>query len=92
MRLNEEEITNAICLHFASRLQEDPSAVQVQLLWDEELGFSAQIWVGERDQFLIESNINEAIGRYLLNEHGIRIYPDQIRLEFDDEIYAEIAV
>jgi hypothetical protein len=92
MRLSEEEITNAICLHFASRLQKDPTAVEVQLLWDEEMGFSAQIWVGERDQFLVQSNMIEAIGRYLFNEQGIRVFPDQIQLKLEEEIYAEVLV
>lgn len=92
MILNEQEITNAICLHYGQRVGVPPTAVEVQLMWDEDLGFSAQIWIGERDQYLVPANILEAIAQYLFTQHGLRVFQDQIHLELEDEIYARIDV
>jgi hypothetical protein len=92
MRLDEQEITNAICLHYASRKQLKPSQVDVQLLWDEDLGFSAEIWVQERSQYLIEANIFEAIEQFMLNQHQMIVFRNQIKLDLEDEIFAEIDV
>jgi len=38
----------------------------------------------------VEANLKEAIVRYVLREYGQRVYPDDIRLELNDEIEAAI--
>ena len=91
MRLSEQDITNALCLHYAQRRQVKPEDVEVQLMWDEELGFSAEIWVQGRSQYAVEANMLEAIERYLFEQHGIRIFRSQIRLELDEDISAVIS-
>ena len=88
MTLDEQEITNAICLHFAQRKQVKPEEVDVQLMWDEELGFSAEIWVGGRSQYLVEANLLEAIERYVLDRYDLRVFRNQIQLTLEDEIQA----
>ena len=88
MQLNEQEIINAVCLHFADRKQVKPEEFDVQLLWDEELGFSAEIWMGERSHYLVEANLLEAIERYMLKQHNVRVFRDQIKLDLEDEIFA----
>lgn len=90
MNLDEQEITNAICLHQAERRGIRPEEVNVELLWDEDLGFSAAVEIGGRELYLIESNMLEAIERYLLNKYGQRIFRNQIRLVLDEEIRAEV--
>jgi len=90
MRLSEQDIMNAICMHIGERKQIKPEFVQVQLLWDEELGFSAEVIAEGRNQILIEANILEAIERYLLNLWDHRVYRSQITLEIDDEMIAMI--
>jgi len=92
MILNEQEITNAICLHYGERVGVPPTAVDVQLMWDEEQGFSGQIWIGERTQIIVPANILEAVAQYLFKERGLRVFQDQIHLELEDEIYARIDV
>ena len=92
MILNEQEITNAICLHYGERVGVPPNAVDVQLMWDEEQGFSGQIWIGERTQIIVPANILEAVAQYLFKERGLRVFQDQIHLELEDEIYARIDV
>ncbi|GIP37359.1 hypothetical protein J31TS4_06390 [Paenibacillus sp. J31TS4] len=90
MTLNEQEIMNAICLHIAERKQIQPSQVQVQLMWDEDLGFSAEVIAEGRSQYLIEANMKEAIERYMLNQHGRRVFRSQIELDVEDEMFAVI--
>lgn len=90
MQLSEQEIMNAICLHIASRKQLRPEQVEVQLEWDENLGFSAEVTAEGRSQYLVEANMLEAIERYLYTEREIRVYRDQIRLQVEDEMTAWI--
>jgi hypothetical protein len=91
MRLTMDEIVNAVCLHLAERHDVPVTAIEVELLWDEEHGFSAEAWVQGRSRFLVEANLKESIMRYMLTEYNERVYPSQIRLEVDDEIWAEIS-
>jgi len=92
MRLSMDEIVNAVCLHFAERKGVKPIDVEVQLQWDEEYGYTAEVWVLGRSQYIVEANLLEAIERYMFTEYGMRVYRDQIRLGLDDEIWADIAV
>lgn len=86
-----DEIVNAVCLHLSERHEVPPSAIEVELLWDEEQGFSAEAWVQGRSRFLVEANLKESIMRYMLTEYQARVYPSQITLEVDDEIWADIS-
>lgn len=91
MRLFEQDIINAICLHLAERKQIQPTQVEVELMWDEEYGFSAEAFAEGRNQVLIAANILEAIERYLLKTHQLRVFRDQIQLKLEEEIVADIA-
>ncbi len=86
-----DQIVNAVCLHLAERHEIPVESVEVELLYDEEQGFSAEVWVQGRSRFLIEANIKEAIMRYVLQEFGQRVYPSQIQLDVEDEIWADIS-
>jgi hypothetical protein len=88
MRLSEQDIMNAICMHIGERKQIKPEFVQVQLLWDEDLGFSAEVVAEGRNQILIEANMKEAIERYLLVLWDQRVFRSQITLEIDEEMFA----
>ncbi|WP_339325114.1 YxcD family protein [Paenibacillus sp. FSL W8-0194] len=92
MVLSMDEIVNAICLHIAERKQIRPQDVQVELFWDEDTGYSAEVWAEGRSQYLVESNMIEAIMRYLYSEYNIRAYREQITLELDEEITAHVDV
>ncbi|MEC0090959.1 hypothetical protein PMSD_27360 [Paenibacillus macquariensis subsp. defensor] len=92
MVLTMDEIINAICLHMAERKAVRPTDVQVELSWDEEDGYSAEVWVQGRSQFLVESNMIEAILRYLQSEYDIRAYREQITLDVDEEITANVII
>lgn len=90
MRLSEQEIMNAICIHIAERRQIKPEEVQVQLMYDDELGFSAEVLVGGRNQILIEGNMLEALERYVLDQYNQRIFRTDIELDIDDEMFATV--
>lgn len=86
MILNEQEIMNAICLNMAERKQVQPTQVQVQLMWDEDLGYSAEVIVEGRNQYLIEGNMKEAVERYMLTEYGRRVFRSEVQFEIEDEM------
>ncbi|MGG3281395.1 YxcD family protein [Paenibacillus solani] len=88
MVLSMDEIINAVCLHQAERRGVKPTDVSLELSWDEETGYTAEVWVNGRTQYLIEANLIEAILRYLHSEYDIRAYSEQVRLELEDEIIA----
>lgn len=90
MRLSMDEIVNAVCNHMAERHEVPVAAIEVELLYDEEQGFSAEVWVQGRSRIIIEGNIKEAIVRYMLIEYNQRIYPSQIQLDVEEEIWADI--
>jgi hypothetical protein len=92
MRLSMDEIVNAVCINMAERHEVPVESVEVELLYEEEQGFSAEVWIQGRSRFLIEANIKEAIMRYVLTQYDQRVYPSQIQLEVEDEMWADIAV
>ncbi|WP_410514972.1 YxcD family protein [Paenibacillus sp. BR2-3] len=88
--LSMDEIINAICLHMAERKNVQPTDVLVELSWEEETGYTAEVWIQGRNQYLVESNMIEAILRYVYSEYGIRAYREQVKLELDEEITAVV--
>lgn len=90
MVITMDEIVNAICIHTAERKQIKPTDVQVELSWDEDTGYSAEVWAQGRSQYLVEANMIEAILRYVHQEYNIRAYREDVTLELDEEITATI--
>ena len=88
MVLSMDAIVNAICLHMAERKGVRPTDVNVELSWEEDTGYSAEVWIQGRSQFLVESNMIEAILRYLHSEYNVRAYREDVRLDLDEEITA----
>ncbi len=85
MRLSMDEIINAVCLNIAERKGIKPTEVTVQLAWEEDTGFTAEVWSLGRSQYLIESNLYEAILRYMFSEYNARVFRDQVELILNDE-------
>ncbi|MEK8127070.1 YxcD family protein [Paenibacillus filicis] len=91
MKLLEQDIINAVCLNIAERKRIQPTQVEVEMMWDEDLGFSAEVHAEGRSQILIAANLLEAIERFLFTQHNMRVFRDQIRIELEEEIVAYIA-
>lgn len=89
-RLSMDELINALCLHMSSRKQVYPEDVSVELCWDERHGFTAEVSVHSQLQYLVESNLLEAIEQYMNTEYGQRVFRHQMKLNVDEEIWAEI--
>ncbi|MGM0880369.1 MAG: YxcD family protein [Bacillota bacterium] len=91
MRIYTDEIINAICLHMADRRGVSPTEVEVQLSWEEEYGYTAEVWVNGRSQYIIEANILEAIEQYMFKQYNRRVFRSSITLDADEEFWADIA-
>lgn len=85
-----EQIVNAVCLNMAERYEVPPTSVEVELLYDEDQGFGAETWIDGRSRILVEANLKEAIMRYMQTEFDRRVYPSQIQLDVEDEMWADI--
>lgn len=75
----------------ADRRGVKPSDVEVQLSWEEQYGFTAEVWVNGRSQFIIEANILEAIEQYMFKQYNRRVFRSNITLDADEEFWADIA-
>ncbi|MGV2794658.1 DUF2653 family protein [Clostridium perfringens] len=71
MVLSMDEIINAICLHTADRTGVRPTDVQVELSWDEDTGYTGEVWGNGRSRYIVEANIMEAIMQYVFKEYGV---------------------
>ncbi|TFE30090.1 DUF2653 family protein [Cohnella luojiensis] len=91
MRLSMDQIVNAVCLNMAERYEVPVTSVEVELVYEEDQGFSAEVWIQGRQRILIEANLKEAIMRYMLTEYDQRVYPSQITLDVEDEMWADIS-
>ncbi|MFC7392412.1 YxcD family protein [Scopulibacillus cellulosilyticus] len=83
--ISEQDIINALCLFLADKKQISPEEVQVELLYDDDYGFSAEAYVNDRKQVLITANIIEAIRFWLETETDIDPIQAGLELELDDE-------
>ncbi|MDQ8739398.1 YxcD family protein [Paenibacillus sp. LHD-38] len=90
MRIYTDEIINAICLNMADRRGVSPTDVEVQLSWEEEYGYTAEVWVNGRSQYIIEANILEAIEQYIYKQYNRRVFRSNITLDADEEFWADI--
>ncbi|WP_308634371.1 DUF2653 family protein [Paenibacillus silvisoli] len=90
MRIYTDEIINAVCLHMAERRGVSPTDVEVQLSWEEQYGFTAEVWIQGRNQYLVEANLLEAIEQYLWKQYQLRKFRSQITIDADEEFWAEI--
>lgn len=84
IKFSEQDLINAICLHVANKRQIQPDQVMVELMWDEDHGFSAEVEVLERQQILIEANLIEAVRFYLQTILNRNPYAAAIELVLDD--------
>ncbi len=70
--------------------QVGPEEVLVELMYDDDYGFSAEVEVNGRQQILIQANLIEALRLLLDREYNVNPFAARLQLELDDEegIYA----
>ncbi|RFU66574.1 YxcD family protein [Peribacillus glennii] len=80
----EQDIINAVCIYIADKKQLKPQEVEVELMFDDDYGFSAEVYVADRKQVLITQNLIEALRGWL--DHELHMNPySGIELVLDDE-------
>jgi hypothetical protein len=84
IKISEQDIINALCLYIADKRQVSPHEVEIELMFDDDHGFSAESHVLGRKQILITLNIIEAIRFWLDTEMNIDPFAAGIELELDD--------
>jgi hypothetical protein len=82
--LSEQDIINALCVYIARKKQVKPEEVEIELMFDDDYGFSAESYVADRKQILITANIIEAL-RLWLDEYLNKDPYVGIKLVLDDE-------
>jgi hypothetical protein len=80
----EQDIINAVCIYIAEKKQVQPQEVDVELMFDDDYGFSAEVYVADRKQVLITQNLIEALRGWLDQELHMNPYSG-IELVLDDE-------
>ncbi|MFJ8244228.1 YxcD family protein [Peribacillus asahii] len=80
----EQDIINALCVYISRKKQIQPQDVEVELMYDDEYGFSAEVYWEGRKQVLITVNLIEAL-RLWLDEFLNRDPYAGIELVLDDE-------
>nr|WRU97199.1 YxcD family protein [Priestia filamentosa] len=61
LSISEQDIINALCVYISQKKQIKPQEVEVELMYDDRYGFSAEAFVDGRKQVLITANLIEAI-------------------------------
>ncbi|MGE6378942.1 YxcD family protein [Peribacillus muralis] len=84
LMISEQDIINAVCVYIARKKQVQPNEVEVELMFDDDYGFSAEAFVDGRKQVLITINLIEAL-RSWLDEHLNKDPYSGIELVLDDE-------
>ncbi|WP_394136753.1 YxcD family protein [Cytobacillus oceanisediminis] len=89
--ISEQDIINAVCIYISRKKQIQPEEVEVELMYDDNYGFSAEAYTHERKQVLITANLIEAL-RLWLDEYTNKDPLAGIKLLLDDEmgIIAEV--
>ena len=63
--ISEQDIINAVCIYVSQKKQVKPEDVEVELMFDDDYGFSAETYVDGRKQILIMANLIEALRVWL---------------------------
>lgn len=80
----EQDIINAVCVYISRKKQVRPEEVEVELMYDDDYGFSAEAYVDGRKQVLIMANLIEAL-RLWLDEFMNEDPYAGIKLKLDEE-------
>ncbi|KAA9028381.1 YxcD family protein [Niallia endozanthoxylica] len=82
--ISEQDIVNALCVYISRKRQIKPEEVEIELMYDDDYGFSAEAYANGRKQILVTINIIEAL-RLWLDEFLNRDPYSGIELVLDDE-------
>ena len=85
IKISEQEIINSLCVYIADKRRVSPEQVEIELMYDDDYGFSAEAHVNGRSQILITANMIEALRMYIEHELNRDPFAAAIELELDDD-------
>jgi hypothetical protein len=85
LKISEQDIINALCLYIADKKQTAPQEVEIELMYDDDYGFSAEAHVHGRKQILITANMIEALRLWLDVQLGMDPFGTGLEMVLDDE-------
>ncbi|CAM5221529.1 hypothetical protein UACE39S_01583 [Ureibacillus acetophenoni] len=83
--LNEQQLVDAICLFQAKFRQVSPQEVEVELMYDDEEGFSAEAFVHGQSDVYSTANFIAAIRLYIEEQLNRDSMSARIMLNLHDE-------
>jgi len=83
--VSEQDIINSLCVYTARKKQVQPEEVEIELMYGDDYGFSAESWVNGRKQVFIMANIIEALRLWLDEYLNMEPFAAAIELKLDDE-------
>jgi hypothetical protein len=85
MVISEQQIINAICEYISNKKQLKPENVIVELMYDDDYGFSAEVQANGRQQILVEANLIEALRGWLMKHFNYDPISVGLKLILDEE-------
>jgi hypothetical protein len=83
--ISEQDIINAICNYHPPKKYVTPEEVEVELMYDEDDGFSAEVFVNGQQQILITVDIITALRLWIDEILNRDPFAASIKLLLDDE-------
>lgn len=85
IKISEQEIINSLCVYIADKRRVSANQVEIELMYDDDYGFSAEAHVNGRSQILITANMIEALRMYIEYELNRDPFAAKIELKLDDD-------
>ncbi|HJF30735.1 MAG TPA: YxcD family protein [Sporosarcina psychrophila] len=85
LTISEQDIINAICVYHSRKKYVTPEDVQVELMYDDNDGFSAEAFVNGQQQILITYDIIAALRLWLKEFLNRDPFAAGIKLLLDDK-------
>jgi hypothetical protein len=83
--ISEQDIINAICVYHSRKKYVTPEEVQVELMYDDDNGFSAEAFVNGQQQILITFDIIAALRLWIDEFLNKDPFAARIKLLLDEE-------
>ncbi|WP_338753087.1 YxcD family protein [Bacillus sp. FJAT-52991] len=85
IKISEQDVVNALCLHLANQKRISPEEVDIELMYDDEYGFSAEAHWSGRKQILATVHMIEALRFWLDTQMNMDPFAAGIELVLDDD-------
>ncbi|PKR82622.1 DUF2653 family protein [Heyndrickxia camelliae] len=84
IKIDEQEIVNAICVFTANKRGITPEAVYVELLFDDVEGYSAEVEVNGQTEIISEARMVEALRNWIDLEYNKDPFSVGVRLDLHE--------